>query len=202
MNLIPRLMDPTRGSLFVGERESREWSADVLRRHVGYVPQEPHLLSGTIEENIRFGRIGIIDEDIRTAIQIAQLENEIAGWPEGLNTIVGSRGVRLSGGQKQRVSLARALAGRPSVLLLDDCTASLDAETETLLWDDLTRALPRCTTLLVTHRPKTLERVDQILVLERGHLVESGTFGELERDGTNFHRLYVEWKLREETREG
>jgi ATP-binding cassette subfamily B protein len=199
LNLIPRVMDPIGGSLIVGDRESREWPADLLRGHLGYVPQEPHLLSGTIEENIRFGRRGIREEDVFAAVRIAQLEEELAGWPEGLLTIVGSRGVRLSGGQKQRVSLARALAGRPSVLLLDDCTASLDAETESALWDDLTDALPQCTTLLVTHRPKTLERVDQILVLEQGQLAEAGTFGELEQDGTTFHRLYVEWKLLEET---
>ncbi len=199
MNLIPRVMDPTSGSLILGERESREWPADVLRGHLGYVPQEPHLLSGTIAENIRFGRGGITEEDVQAAVKIAQLESEIASWPEGLETIVGSRGVRLSGGQKQRVSLARALAGRPSVLLLDDCTASLDAETETALWDDLTEALPHCTTLLVTHRPSTLEQVDQILVLENGHLVETGPFAELEREGTVFHKLYVAWKLQHET---
>ena len=200
MNLVPRVMDPTEGAVILGERDSRDWPADALRRHLGYVPQEPLLLSGTLEENIRFGRRGISDEELLAAVKIAQLEREIARWADGLQTIVGARGVRLSGGQKQRVSLARALCGRPSVLLLDDCTASLDAETETRLWQDLTRALPECTILLVTHRPSTLEQVDQILVLENGRLVETGSFAELEREGTRFHRLYVEWKLQEETR--
>lgn len=199
MNLVPRLMDPTEGQVIVGTQNAKDWPADTLRRHLGYVPQEPHLLSGTLEENIRFGRKHISEDDLKNAIAIAQLETEIAAWPEGLQTIVGSRGVRLSGGQKQRVSLARALAGRPSVLLLDDCTASLDAGTESALWEQLTKALPDCTTLLVTHRPSTLEEVDQILVLEHGRLVESGTFTELEHEGTTFHRLYVEWKLQEES---
>jgi ABC-type multidrug transport system fused ATPase/permease subunit len=192
-------MDPTEGTVILGTIDARNWPADSLRRHLGYVPQEPHLLSGTIEENIRFGRKGISEVDIVAAISIAQLESEIASWPEGLKTIVGARGVRLSGGQKQRVSLARALAGRPSVLLLDDCTASLDAGTESVLWEQLTKALPNCTTLLVTHRPSTLEEVDQILVLEYGRLVETGTFTQLEHEGTTFHRLYVEWKLQAES---
>ncbi len=199
LNLIPRLMDPQTGSIIWGDENTREWPADSLRGQLGYVPQEPHLLSGSIEENIRFGRQGISEEDIRTALAIAQFEKEIASWPEGLETVVGSRGVRLSGGQKQRVSLARALAIRPALLLLDDCTASLDAETESTLWASLTEAFPNCTTLLVTHRPATFERVDQILVLDQGHLVETGTFAELEREGTVFHRLYVEWKLIEHT---
>lgn len=198
LNLVPRLMDPTEGRVIVGSQDAKDWPADVLRKHLGYVPQEPHLLSGTIEDNIRFGREHIRQEDLDAAISIAQLQSEIASWPEGLRTVVGSRGVRLSGGQKQRVSLARALAGRPSVLLLDDCTASLDARTETALWEHLTRALPNCTTLLVTHRPSTLEQAHQILVLEQGRVVETGTFEELEHEGTIFHRLYVEWKLQAE----
>ena len=197
LNLIPRLMDPAEGRVLIGGRDARDWPADTLRRQLGYVPQEPHLLSGTLEENIRFGRKDITDDAIHSATLMAQLQNEIAGWPLGLHTIVGSRGVRLSGGQKQRVALARALAGRPRVLLLDDCTASLDAETETALWNRLTEALPDCATLLVTHRPATLERADQILVLERGRLIETGTFGDLEHQGSAFHRLYVEWKLQE-----
>lgn len=198
LQLIPRLMDPTGGSIRVADRDARHWPADELRSRLGFVPQEPHLLSGTMEDNIRFGRLWVNEDAVQNAIEIAQLQNEVAEWPTGLQTVVGSRGVRLSGGQKQRVSLARALAGRPSILLLDDCTASLDAETETALWNRLTKALPECTTLLVTHRPATLERADQILVLDNGQIVESGTFAELEHEGTTFHRLYVAWKLQEE----
>lgn len=197
IQLIPRVMDPTQGIIRIANRDARQWPADELRSRLGFVPQEPHLLSGTIDDNIRFGRSAVSDEDVRNAIEIAQLTSEIAEWPDGLETIVGSRGVRLSGGQKQRVSLARALAGRPSILLLDDCTASLDAETETALWNRLTETLPHCTTVLVTHRPATLERADQILVLDEGQIVEAGTFGDLEHEGTTFHRLYVEWKLQE-----
>ncbi len=198
LNLAPRLMDPAAGRVSIGGRDARDWPADLLRRRLGYVPQEPHLLSGTLEENIRFGRKDVTDEAIGAAIETAQLQSDFAGWPKGLGTVVGSRGVRLSGGQKQRVALARALAGRPRVLLLDDCTASLDAETEAALWERLSKDRPECTTLLVTHRPATLERADQILVLDRGRIVETGRFRDLEREGTTFHRLYVAWKLQEQ----
>ncbi len=131
------------------------------------------------------------------AIEVACLGDDLAEWPEGLNTRVGTRGARLSGGQKHRVALARALAGRPAVLLLDDCTAALDAHTEEALWQRLAAAIPGCATILVTHRPATLRRADQVLVLDRGRVVERGAFAELERPGTLFHRLYVQWTLAE-----
>jgi len=168
------------------------------RDMIGYVPQEVNLLSGTIRENIRFGRTWISDDDLDMAVDVARLREEIAGWPEGLDTVVGSRGLRLSGGQKQRVALARALAGRPAILLLDDCTASLDAETEEQVWRELSTAIPGCTIILVTHRPATLQRSNQIIVLDRGAIREQGTFEELRPSGTYFHELYVQWKLQDE----
>ncbi|MCA9068831.1 MAG: ABC transporter ATP-binding protein, partial [Planctomycetaceae bacterium] len=104
IQLIPRVMDPTGGTIRIGERDARQWLADDLRSRLGFVPQEPHLLSGTIEENIRFGRVSVTEEAVQNAIEIAQLQSTIAEWPAGLQTVVGARGVRLSGGQKQRVS--------------------------------------------------------------------------------------------------
>lgn len=194
--LVPRLMDPAEGRVAVGEEDVRLADPRALRAAIGYVPQEPLLFSTTLEENVRFGRSWISEEDLREAVELACLAPDLAAWPDGLRTAVGTRGLRLSGGQKQRVAIARALAGRPSVLLLDDCTASLDAETETALWAGLARRAGGFTALVVTHRPATLERAGRILVLEGGRAVEQGTFGELNREGSLFHRLYVEWQLR------
>ena len=212
--LLPRLICPTKGKLRVVESASNtdemksdpvaidageieNWDLIELRQKIGYVPQESNLLSGSIEENIRFGREWIAAEDIAKSIKMAQLSDEIENWPEGLQTVVGSRGVRLSGGQKQRVALARAIAGRPAILLLDDCTSSLDAATEANVWKSLLKELPHCTILLVTHRASTLREVDQILMIEDGVVVESGTFKQLNVMGTCFHRLYGQWKLRD-----
>jgi len=196
--MVPRVVDPTGGRLLVGGRDAREWPPQALRQAIGFVSQEPLLFSTSVRENIRFGREWIEDPAIEEAIDAARLREEIEGWTDGLETLVGSRGLRLSGGQKQRVALARALAGRPSILLLDDCTASLDAETEEAVWRDLLTALPSCTAIVVTHRPATLERADQIVVLDRGTVREIGDFAALNRPETYFHRLYVQWKLRDE----
>ncbi|MGH7199291.1 MAG: ABC transporter ATP-binding protein, partial [Planctomycetaceae bacterium] len=199
--LVPRLMEPTRGRIVIGERELTSWDPVALRGLIGYVPQEAALLSGTVEENIRFGREWITDDDLSMAIETARLGEAIDIWPQGLQTVVGSRGLRLSGGQKQRVALARALAGRPSVLLLDDCTSALDAETEEAVWQHLLREIPGCTTLLVTHRTATLRRADRIIVLDRGRALEAGDFPHLNRRGTQFHRLYRQWRFQEDVEE-
>ena len=196
--LLPRLLCADEGQLNVMEKPIADWNLVRLRQRIGYVPQEANLLSGTIEENIRFGREWITDSQIHKAVEMSQLRSEINQWPDGLQTVVGSRGVRLSGGQKQRVSLARALADQPTILLLDDCTASLDAATEAEVWKSLLSEIPECTVLLVTHRPSTLREADKIVLLEEGIVQEVGRFAELNVEGTKFHRLYVQWKLREE----
>jgi len=195
LRLLPRLSDPAAGRIRIGGRALADWDPAALRRAVGTVPQEALLFSTTVRENIRFGRAWVSEEDVAMAVEAAGLAGEIASWPAGMETQVGARGMRLSGGQKQRVALARALAGRPAVLVLDDSTASLDAETEDRVWCALHRELPGCTTIAVTHRPATLERAARVVVLENGAVVEQGTFAELHRPGTAFHRLYHRWKL-------
>jgi ATP-binding cassette, subfamily B, multidrug efflux pump len=197
IQLVPRLIEPTAGEIRVGDRSLAEWDLEMVRRMIGFVPQEAVLLSGTVEENIRFGRDWIDDAELGRAIEIAHLSEDLEIWPDGLRTTVGSRGVRLSGGQKQRVALARALAGRPSILLLDDTTSGLDARTEEEVWKNLPRAMPNCATLLVTHRPATLKRANQIILLDHGEIREKGTFAELNRPGSLFHNLYLKWALEE-----
>ncbi len=188
--LVPRLLEVTGGAVLVDGRDVREWPTHELRAHLGWVPQEPLLFSTTVRENVHFGREWIGDDDVEHALDAAGLRPDLTAWPRGVETPVGARGLRLSGGQKQRVALARALVARPDVLLLDDCTSSLDAETEARVWSSVFADLPRCTTIVVTHRRATLERADQIVFVDRGRVAGIGRFAELNRPGTRFSEVY------------
>ena len=197
-NTIPRLVDPTGGAVVLDGHDLRRYRLEDLRRSIGYVPQEPVLFSDTLRNNILLGRDDISPAVIEWAVEIAQLKDEIAAFPQGLDTPVGTRGMMLSGGQKQRLGLARALVGKPSILILDDCTSALDSRTEAALWDRLHEVMPGLTAILVTHRPGTLETVDRIFVMEDGRVVESGTHAELMRQGGQYAKIYRRFRLEEE----
>jgi ATP-binding cassette subfamily B multidrug efflux pump len=202
VNLIPRLIDPIEGRIMLDGVPLKELGLESLRNIIGYVPQEPLLFSDTILNNIRFHRDWITDGDISRAARVARLSQDMEAFPDGLQTKIGQRGVTLSGGQKQRIALARALAGKPKILILDDCTASLDAQTETALWEGLHELIPSCITIVISHRAATLERADQILVFERGVIVERGTHDELVQKRGVYHTLYELGKLEEEVGKG
>jgi len=198
INTIPRLVDPTGGEIHLDGRELRQFKLEDLRRMIGYVPQEPVLFSDTLRNNILMGRDDIPQKVIEWAVEVAQLKDEIAGFPNGLDTAVGTRGMMLSGGQKQRLALARALVGKPRILILDDCTSALDSRTEAALWDRLHEVMPGLTAVLITHRPGTLESVDRIYVLNDGRVEESGTHGELMAKGGQYAKIYRRYQLAEE----
>jgi ATP-binding cassette subfamily B multidrug efflux pump len=198
INTIPRLVDPTGGTIHLDGHELRQFKLEDLRRVIGYVPQEPVLFSDTLRNNILLGRDDVPQEVIEWAVEVAQLKDEIAGFPNGLDTAVGTRGMMLSGGQKQRLALARALVGKPRILVLDDCTSALDSRTEAALWDRLHEVMPGLTAVLITHRPGTLELVDRIHVLDDGQVVESGTHGELMAKGGQYAKIYRRYQLAEE----
>ncbi|MDD5426199.1 MAG: ABC transporter ATP-binding protein [candidate division Zixibacteria bacterium] len=197
-NLIPRLVDPSGGQVKLDGHDLRKFRLEDLRRQVGYVPQEPVLFSDTIRRNILFGREDISEEVLNWAVEVSQLRDEIATFPKGLDTEIGTRGMSISGGQKQRLALARALVGKPKILILDDCTSALDSRTETALWEQLHKVMPEMTAILVTHRPDTLEQADMIYVMEDGHIVESGTHHELMSRESHYARIYKRYQLAEQ----
>ncbi len=194
VNMLPRFVDPTDGRVSIDGHDVREYRLDALRRHIGFVPQEPVLFSDTVRNNILLGR-EIDEETLWWAIEIAQLKEEVSAFPNGIDTPIGTKGMAISGGQKQRLSLARALVGKPKILVLDDCTSALDSHTEAALWQSLSEVMPGLTAILITHRPDTLERVDTIFVLEQGKVVEHGTHADLMRRGNSYARIYKRYRL-------
>jgi ATP-binding cassette subfamily B multidrug efflux pump len=195
VNMIPRLVDPSGGSIKLDGRDLRRFNLEDLRRSIGYVPQEPALFSDTVRNNILFGRENVNDAVLEWAVEVSQLKDEIAAFPKGIDTPIGTRGMAISGGQKQRLALARALVGKPKILILDDCTSALDSRTEAALWYSLQEVMPNMTAILITHRPDALERADAIYVLDEGKVIESGThFDLMERDG-HYARIYKRYRL-------
>ncbi len=177
--LLPRLLDPTAGTVLVGGVDARAWDLDELRRRVGFVAQEPFLFSDSLRENLRFARPGADDAAIRAALRRADLERDLDALPAALDTRVGERGVTLSGGQRQRATVARTLLADPPVVVLDDCLSAVDAQTEARILEELEQALSGRTAVVVSHRIAALRGLDRIAVLDEGRLIELGTHDEL-----------------------
>ena len=198
VNMVPRLVDPSGGTIRLGGRDLRQFRLDDLRRNIGYVPQEPILFSDTVRNNILFGREDVSETLLEWAIEVSQLKGEIESFPRGLDTPIGTRGMSISGGQKQRLALARALVGKPKILILDDCTSALDSRTESALWDRLHEVLPEMTAILITHRPDTLEQANIIYVLQDGRVVEAGKHADLVTRAGQYAKIYRRFVLEEE----
>lgn len=186
--LVARLYDPTVGHVLVDGIDLKERDLHGLREAIGYVPQDVFLFSDTIRANIGFGVDGAEEADIQQAARDADVHDNITGFPEGYDTLLGERGVNLSGGQKQRVSIARAILKRPRILIFDDCLSAVDTETEATILGNLRRIMEGRTSILISHRVSTVRSADLILVLDEGRVVERGRHDDLvERDG-----LYAE----------
>ncbi|MFL6262526.1 MAG: ABC transporter ATP-binding protein [Thermoanaerobaculia bacterium] len=196
--LIPRLIDPPHGALRVDRTDVRHLPLARLRSGIGMVPQETFLFSATIRENIALGRPDATLEQVAEAARLAGLGPDLEAFPNGLDTVVGERGLTLSGGQKQRVTLARALLRSPSLLLLDDCLSAVDTQTEEHILANLRTVFRGRTVFLVSHRISTVKDADMILVLDQGRIVERGSHGQLITEGGLYAELHQRQLLEEE----
>jgi len=198
VSLIPRLMDPTRGAVFLDDVDLRDFDPEWLRRQIGFVPQETFLFSATLAENIAWGVDSATEDDIARAAELAGLAPDIATFPAGYGTIIGERGITLSGGQKQRVAIARAILRDPKILILDDALASVDTLTEERILESLTQVMRGRTTILISHRVSTVQNASRIFVIEHGEVAEQGTHAELIRSGGYYADLHQKQLLEEE----
>jgi len=190
IKLLMRLYDPSEGSIYIDDMDIREMDISDLRDNIGVIEQEVFLFSKTIRENIAFGKPNASLEDIENASKLAQAHDFILSFEEGYNTIVGERGVTLSGGQKQRLAIARALLVNPAILVLDDASSAIDAETERRIQTAIANVLKNRTTFIVTHRLATIKNADLIIVLRDGILMDSGTHSELIMRNIDYRRLF------------
>jgi ATP-binding cassette subfamily B protein len=195
VNLLSRAMDVTEGSVTIDGVDVRHLDLLDLRRAIAYVPQSTFLFSQPLHDNIRMGRHDITDERLHEAVRISRLSNDLPQLPNGLNTLVGEKGVMLSGGQKQRVAIARAIVRDPAVLVLDDALSSVDTQTAADILGDLRQVLQTRTSIIIAHRIATVKDADLIVVMDEGRIVEQGTHAQLLASGG----LYAQMAARELT---
>jgi ATP-binding cassette subfamily B protein len=199
VNLLCRFYEPKRGTIRIGGRDYRDFSLQAIQSRLGVVLQTPHLFSGTIRENIRYGRLEATDEEVEEAARLAGAHDFIMTLEKGYDQEVGEGGNLLSVGQKQLVSLARAILARPEILIMDEATSSVDTLTEALIQRGMERLMEGRTAFVIAHRLSTIRRADRIVVIENGRIVEMGTHAELLRRRGRYYELYTR-QFRDERR--
>ena len=197
-DLLVRTLESPKGCLFFDGIEIHHISIQMLRSSIGYAPQDTLLFSDTIRANIAFGKLDSTDEEIGEAARLAQIYDEIMGFPEGMNTLIGEKGITLSGGQRQRIAIARAILLDPPIFILDDALSSVDIQTEERILEGMERFLRGKTSILITHRIAPLRRADRIVVLDGGRIAEMGDHNTLLAKGGIYGDLYWERQLKEE----
>jgi ATP-binding cassette, subfamily B, bacterial MsbA len=191
IQLLHRFYDPVKGSIEIDGHDIRKVQRASLYGQIGFVPQETHLFGGTIFENILYGRPDAIEEEVIAAARAANAYDFIEELPKGYDTIVGEKGILLSGGQRQRIAIARAILKRPKILILDEATSSLDNESESLIQEALDRLMAGRTTFVIAHRLTTIQKADQIFVMDHGRIVETGSHQDLMSQRGFYHYLYT-----------
>jgi len=191
LNLLARQYDVTLGSISIDGKDVKEHNLQLIRSSMGFVPQEVLLFSDTIKNNIAFGLKGTIpkEEDVVNSAKSAQVHDNIIGFPDKYETIIGERGITLSGGQKQRISIARAIISSPKILVFDDCLSAVDSETEHLILEALKKIMVGKTSLIVSHRISSIKHADVILYLKDGEIIESGTHEQLLSKKGEYYKL-------------
>lgn len=202
VNLIPRFYDPTDGSICIDGHDLRAVKVRSLREQIGIVPQETSLFSGTVRDNIAYGKLDASPDEIEAAARAANAHDFVQRLPKGYDTLVGERGIKLSGGERQRIAIARAILKDPRVLILDEATSSLDSESEQAVQEALDRLMRERTTFVIAHRLSTITNADIILVLANGQIVEQGSHEALlTREGGLYRRMYaVQFRLDDDAR--
>lgn len=189
-HLLLRFADVTDGGIFIGDKDIRDVTQESLRQSIAYVPQEPMLFHRSLRDNIAYGKPGASDKEIRQAARQANALDFINKLPEGLDTMVGERGVKLSGGQRQRIAIARAILKDAPILVLDEATSALDSESEKLIQDALEKLMRGRTSIVIAHRLSTIAKLDRIIVLDSGKIIEDGSHAALLRHNGIYAKLW------------
>jgi ATP-binding cassette subfamily B protein len=197
VNLVCRFYEPKAGGIAIGGRDYTEFTQHAIQSRIGVVLQTPHLFSGTVHENLRYGRLDATDAEIEEAARLAGAHDFIVKLEKGYDTEVGEGGNLLSVGQKQLVSLARAVLARPEVFIMDEATSSVDTVTEALIQRGMETLMRDRTSFVIAHRLSTIKRADRILVIEDGKVTEMGSHAELLRARGHYYRLYTQQFRRE-----
>ena len=198
VNMIPRMYDITSGEILIDGRNVKDIPLQLLRSHIGYVPQETFLFSDTISENISYGTDNGTNEHVQEAAEISRIAHDVNDFPRGYATMLGERGITLSGGQKQRTSIARAVMRKPKILILDDALSAVDTYTEEEILKRLRAIMKGRTSIIISHRISTVKDADQIVVMNEGRIVERGTHETLVELGGIYAELHRKQLLEEE----
>ncbi len=190
-DLLLGLLSPSEGRIVIGDVPLEDEHLAAWRNRIGYVPQETFLLNDTIRANLLLARPNASNSELQDALEAAAADGFVLDLPRGLESVIGDRGIRLSGGERQRIALARAILRRPELLILDEATSNLDAENQNRIQAALERMQGQLTVVLIAHRLSTVSRADHVVVLDRGHVVEAGTYGELARKKDGAFRSYI-----------
>ena len=190
VNLLTRFYDTDEGEIFLAGKNIRDYKLESLYQNMGMVFQDTVLFSGTIEENIRYGKIDATEEEVIEAVKAANAYDFIMNTPQGFDTILGERGIGLSGGQKQRLAIARVFLKNPRLLILDEATSALDSESEELVQEALEHLMKGRTSIVIAHRLSTIVKADKIIVMDRGKVVETGNHAELLKKNGRYAELY------------